>query len=255
MNLWGASMMINRIWLSVAAVFFTSAGAAHSENLQWLVSQYDNTTFLSYGIPDTDYSPIGFHCSTGDETVRLIVTHDAPGAKDGQQMRITLSSDAGSVELSAIGQFQEIDDLLHLEGQTRLDRKLARILSANGALNVSIDGSKQDIPLAGAADHIDALVAACGAPLKPNDLEVRITNNTDTPVVGLLFSEHGVNDFDGDTYGNEVLAPGDNTYLIIPDGRPSCSFDLRAEYDEEAERDPFEGTQNLCENGEFLITQ
>ncbi|MEW9613740.1 hypothetical protein AB3G45_07890 [Shinella sp. S4-D37] len=244
-----------RICLCAFAALFTSASAASSENLQWLVSQYDNTTFLSYGIPDTDYSPIGFYCSTGDETVRLIVTHDAPDAKDGQQMRVTLSSDAGSVELSASGQFQEIDDMLHLEGQTRLDRKLVRILSANGALNVSIDGSKQDIPLAGAADHIDALVAACGAPLNPNDLEVRITNKADMPIVSLLFSEQGVNDYDGDTYGNQVLAPGDTTYLIIPDGRPSCSFDLRAEYDEEAERDPFEGTQNLCENGEFLIAQ
>ena len=247
-------MMDIRIWLSAAALLFASTGAAHSENLKWFGSQYDDTVFLAYGIPDTDYAPIAFNCEKGDDMVRLFVTHNAPEASDGQQMSVALSSDAGSVELTASGQFEEIDDLFHLQAQARLDQKLVRILSANGSLRVSIDGTNQDIPLAGAVDHVNALVAACGAPLNPNDLEIRITSKTDTPVVSLLFSQRGVNDFDGDTYGNHVLAPGDSTYLIIPDGRTTCTFDLRAEFDEDAERDPFEGSQNLCENSEFLIT-
>ena len=98
-------------------------------------------------------------------------------------------------------------------------------------------------------------MAACGAPLEPNDLEIRITNKVDTPVVSVLFSERGVNDFDGDTYGNQVLAQGDSTHLVIPDGKLNCAYDLRAEFDEEEERDPFEGSQNLCENEEFVITE
>lgn len=239
---------------SSIAALLALASSAHSENLKWFSNQFDNTTALVFGIPDTDHSPIVLSCDKGDETVRLFVTHDAPGAEDGQAMTVTLSSEVGSVELPATGQFQEIDDLFHLEAQARLDQKLVRILSTGEILRISIEGHTQEMPLAGAGDEVGVLVAACGAPLNPSDIELRITNRTGIPIVSLLFSERGVNDFDGDTYGNYVLSPGDSTYLVIPNGKPSCVFDLRAEFDEDAERDPFEGSQDLCENAEFLIT-
>ncbi|RUM96184.1 hypothetical protein EET67_19540 [Pseudaminobacter arsenicus] len=247
-------MMNNLVWSGAVVALLAAVSSAHSENLQWFSNQYDETTVLAYGMPDTDYAPIVFNCDMGDESARVFVTHDAPDAEDGQQMNIRLSSDAGSVELTAIGQFQEIDDLFHLEAQARLDQKLVRILSAGDILQVSIEGETQEIPLAGADDKVGVLVAACEAPLNPNDIEFRITNRTETPVVSFLFSERGVNDFDGDTYGNQVLLPGESTYLVIPDGKPACTFDLRAEFDEDAERDPFDGFQNLCEDSEFLVT-
>ena len=245
---------LTRLGVAFAALF-ALAGSAYAENLQWFSNQYDNTTTLAYGMPDTDYVPVVFMCDMGDEAARLFVTHDAPDAEDGQQMSVTLSSAAGQVELSATGQFQEIDDLFHLEAEARIDHNLVRILSADGNLDISIEGETQEIPLAGASKEIGAIVAACGAPLEPNDLEIRITNKVDTPVVSVLFSERGVNDFDGDTYGNQVLAQGDSTHLVIPDGKLNCTYDLRAEFDEEEERDPFEGSQNLCENEEFVITE
>lgn len=241
-----------RIFAGILA-FFTLSGSIYAEDLQWFSNQYDNTTALAFGMPDTDYTPIVFHCSLGDDTLRVLVTHDAPDAVDGQQMTVTLSSIGGSVELPATGHFQEIDDLLHLEATARLDQNLVRILSQGEILELSVEGEIQEFPLAGAAGHINALVATCGAPLGPNDIELRLTNRTDTPIVSLLFSEKGVNDFDGDTYGNYVLPPGESTYLIIPDGKPACIFDLRAEFDEDAERDPFDGSQDLCENSEFLV--
>ena len=247
-------MSNNLLRTSIVCALLATMAGAHSENLQWFSNQYDETTFLAYGIPDTDYSPVVFNCDMGDETVRLFVTHDAPDATDGQKMSVSLSSNAGKVELTATGQFQEIDDLFHLEAQARLDQNLVRILSAGDILKISIDGQVQEIPLAGAGDKVGSLVAACGAPLNPNDIELKVTNRTKTPIVSLLFAERGVNDFDGDTYGNKVLLPGESTYLVIPDGKPLCAYDLRAEFDEDAERDPFEATQNLCEDSEFLVT-
>lgn len=243
-----------RLGMAFCALF-ALAGGVNAENLQWFSNQYDSNTILAYGMPETNYAPVVLRCDMGDETVRLFVTHDAPDAEDGQQMNVTLSSVTGQVELSATGQFQEIDDLFHLEAEARLDQKLVRVLSAVGVLEISIKGKIQEIPLAGASEEIGAIVAACGAPLGPNDIELRITNNVDVPVVSVLFSERGVNDFDGDTYANQVLSPGDTTWLVIPDGKPTCEFDLRAEFDEDAERNLFEGSQNLCENNEFVITE
>ncbi|MBE7731471.1 hypothetical protein [Devosia faecipullorum] len=243
---------IARKYVAVGALF-TLASSAYAENLQWFGNQYDETAVLAYGMPDTDYLPVVFLCSMGDDTVRLLVTHGAPEAEDGQAMTITLASEVGAVDMSGTGQFQEIDDLFHLEAQTRLDQKLVRILSDGDILQISIEGFVQEFPLDGARDHVGALVAACGAPLNPTDIELRITNASDTPVVSVLFSEQGINDFDGDTYGNQVLMPGESTYLVIPDAKSVCTFDLIAEFDEEAERDPFQGAQNLCENDELLI--
>ena len=250
----GEGMSNNLLWMTVVGALLATAGQSSAEDLVWFSNQYDSTTTLAYGMPDTDYTPIVFNCEKGDETARLFVTHDAPNAEDGQQFDVTLSSAAGSVQLLATGQFQEIDDLLHLEGQVPLDQKLVRILSSGDTLKISMGADVQEIPLTGAADEVDALVAACGAPLSQNDLEFKITNRTDTPIVSFLFSEHGVNDFDGDAYGNYVLSPGESTYLTIRDGKPACVFDLRAEFDEDAERDPFDGMQNLCNDDEFLVT-
>src|SRR5690606_369255 len=107
-----------------------------------------------------------------------------------------------SRELIATGYFQEIDDLLHVEARTKLDQQLVDMLSSGGTLVVAIGGVEQEFPLDGIHAELGNLVAACGAPLGALDLEIRLTNDTDTPVVGFLFSEVNVNDFDGDTYGN-----------------------------------------------------
>lgn len=34
---------------------FALAGGANAENLQWFSNQYDKTTILAYGMPETDY--------------------------------------------------------------------------------------------------------------------------------------------------------------------------------------------------------
>src|SRR5690606_36947457 len=124
-----------------------------------------------YGLPDTDYTPVVLSCERCDETVRVFLTHDAPGAEDGPQLSVTLASIVESVEFTATGQFQEIDDLLHLEAQVCLDEKFVRILSLGDTLRISIEDEVQEISLSGAGDELDALVAACGAPLAPNDIE------------------------------------------------------------------------------------
>lgn len=236
----------------VAALLGAPVGA-HSESLQWFGNQYDNVTYLAYGIPDTDYALIGFHCAMGDEALRIFVPHDAPDAVDGQQMTVTLSSGTGNVELTATGHFEEMDDLFHLQGEIRLDAKLAQMLSPGNTLTVAIEDTTREFPLAGASDYVGQLVATCGASLNHSDLELRITNATDAVVVNVLFSAGGVNDFDGDTYGNHLLLPGESTDLIIPDGKSICDFDLIAEFDEEAERDPVIRSQNLCDEREFVV--
>lgn len=237
--------------LALAALVF--AGPAAAEELTWFASQFDRTTALVYGVPESDYTPLVFSCELGDAEVGFYFGHEAPDAADGQQMAISFSAGNASVETMATGSFQEIDDLFHLEGLIKLDRRLVGILSSGSPLTVAVEGTAQEFPVDGLAENLDVLVAACGAPLGPLDLELRLTNNSTLPIVSFLFSEKGVNDFDGDTYGNHVLAPGDVTYVVIPNGKQICSFDMRSEFDEDAERDPVDTTQNLCDNPEVVV--
>jgi hypothetical protein len=67
-----------------------------------------------------------------------------------------------------------------------------------------------------------------------------------------------VGDLNSDAFGYETLAPGASRAFTIPGGRDICTFDISvlfvAEDDEEccSMGEPA-GTQNLCENSEFVV--
>ena len=85
-----------------------------------------------------------------------------------------------------------------------------------------------------------------------------VTNKATKTLESFAYSEAGVGDFNSDTFGYETLAPGASREFTIPGGRDICTFDISvlfaAEDDEEccSMGEPA-GTQNLCENSEFVV--
>lgn len=149
-----------------------------------------------------------------------------------------------------------MDKLLHVGGQARRDESRKAILSMAGEMTVKIDGSTARYSLKVAAQAAGLLLSLCitGANAA-GELEIRLTNKASLPIVSFLFSEAEVNDFDGDTFANRTVAPGASITLRIPKGGEICTFDLRAEFDEDAERDPVQGRQDLCTNGEVVVLE
>ena len=63
-------------------------------------------------------------------------------------------------------------------------------------------------------------------------LEFRVTNNTATNITTFQTSPTGINDWEEDILGIDILRPGESTNIIISDSRDVCTYDIRAVFDD-----------------------
>jgi hypothetical protein len=148
-----------------ALAALVAAGAAAGEGLAdegraWILDDAGEAVSLVYGTPETDDVLIGFSC--GPERVLTVTYFFEPAdARDGMTAEIELVTAAGHRLVKARGERSLLDDAFVLEGRTRLDAALARILGKGGTLAIAVRGSVDEVPLAGAEAGIAALVARC----------------------------------------------------------------------------------------------
>ncbi|MFC3970758.1 hypothetical protein ACFOVS_22040 [Rhizobium lemnae] len=98
-----------------------------------------------------------------------------------------------------------------------------------------------------------AAFAALASSAKAEDLVFMLTNNTRSTLERFYTSPVGVNDWEEDVFGNDVLQPGESVKITIRDGRTVCKYDMRFEFTEDSDLDTTEDTQNLCELGSYTI--
>lgn len=232
------------------------AQPALAEEPYWFDNQFDATTALVYGLPDTDYAPLLLRCEQGDADVVLLSEHDLRNLADGVEMPLILSTPAQSLTFPATGYYSELTDMMSFQANAPLDRHLMSLLQSGPELMVQVGDNKLSYPLENIAKGLDALQLACGAGRSETDLEIRITNGMDIPITGFLYSEPGVNDFNGDLFGNRQIAPRETLDLILPDAQKICTYDIMVEFsDEEDERDPVLASHNFCEKAEMRVSQ
>lgn len=87
------------------------------------------------------------------------------------------------------------------------------------------------------------------------DLVFTLKNGTSETLTHFYTSPVGVNDWEGDVFGNQVLEPGESIELTIADGRIVCEYDMRMEFEGSTKLDTTEDKKNLCELGEYTITE
>lgn len=254
---------IYRAFLAVAMIALLPAAlppaaAQDEEQPRWFGSTDDRSTMLLYGVPDSDYVMLYFSCTVGKPVISVYVQDEESRVEEGAAMQVRLSAGGERVEFSDKAIPNEDSGGKDVRGALLLDDTLRSILTAKGTLEIVVDGHTQRYEMDGAAEPAAAMIAACDAPKPASDLDVTVTNKATKALESFAYSQAGVNSFDSDEFGYEPLEPGASRAFTIPGGRDICTFDISvlfvADDDEEccSMGEPA-GTQNLCENSEFVV--
>jgi len=104
-----------------------------------------------------------------------------------------------------------------------------------------------------------AIVAAAGFVCVGNasaeDLVFTLKNGTNSTMTRFYTSPVNVEDWEEDVLGRDVLSPGESVRVTIADGRSVCKYDMKFEFTEDSDLDTTTDTQDLCELGEYTITE
>lgn len=98
-----------------------------------------------------------------------------------------------------------------------------------------------------------AALLASAVTSQAEDLVFTLTNSTNSTLERFYTSPTGVDQWEDDVFGQDVLSPGDSIEITIADGRSVCEYDMRFEFSEDSDLDTTEDTQNLCEMGSYQI--
>lgn len=235
------------------------AAAQDDEQPRWFGAAYDDTAILAYGIPDSDYVLLHFSCRPGATVVKFGLQDEESDAGEGDLLEVSLATDGIHVEFSDKARMNQESGGIELHADLPLDEALRRILTSDETLEVTVGGRTQryakDVETESAAAR---MFATCDAPRPAGDLDVTVTNEAKRPLQSFAWSEADVNSFDSDAFGYDPLEPGASRTFTIAGGRDICTFDLAVTFaeddDEECCSDPAPaGTQNLCENAEFVV--
>lgn len=93
-------------------------------------------------------------------------------------------------------------------------------------------------------------LGAGGTAARAEDLTFTLINKTHATMLRFYTSPVGVNDWEEDVFGKDVLDPGDEMDVTIADGRTVCNYDMRFEFDDDSTT---EDTVNLCDLGSYTI--
>lgn len=98
-----------------------------------------------------------------------------------------------------------------------------------------------------------AVVLCASVPAKAEDLVFTLKNGTQSVLTHFYTSPVGVEDWEDDVFGRDVLNPGESMRITIADGRKVCKYDMKFEFDEDSDLDTTTDTQNLCEMDSYTI--
>lgn len=86
------------------------------------------------------------------------------------------------------------------------------------------------------------------------DLVFTLKNGTSSVLNNFHTSPTGVDNWEDDVFGDQILNPGESMEITIGDGRSVCKYDMKFEFQGDA-LDTTTDTQDLCALGEYTITE
>ena len=98
-----------------------------------------------------------------------------------------------------------------------------------------------------------AVVLCVSAPAQAEDLVFSLKNGTNSVLTRFYTSPVGVNEWEDDVFGQDVLNPGESIEITIADGRDVCKYDMTFEFEQGSNLDTTTDTQDLCEMGSYTI--
>ena len=98
------------------------------------------------------------------------------------------------------------------------------------------------------------ICAALGGPALADDLTFTLVNKTKGVLTHFYTSPVGVDEWEEDVFGDDVLGSGESMEITIADGRRSCRYDMKFTFDEDSGLEETTDTQDLCELGTYTLS-
>ncbi len=77
-----------------------------------------------------------------------------------------------------------------------------------------------------------------------------LTNGTDEAIMEFYASPPGVEEWEEDILGDDVLEPGDSVEITIADSRDDCEYDFLAVFEDESELE--HDSISVCDDEEYV---
>lgn len=86
-------------------------------------------------------------------------------------------------------------------------------------------------------------------------LTFNLINKTSETITHFYTSPVGVKDWEEDVFGDQVLEPGETMEITIADGRRTCKYDLRFDFEGSTKLETTTDTADLCETGSYTLSE
>ncbi len=143
------------------------AGAVFAEDArQWIGDNQEGIASLIYGVPQSDDAPIAFRCElpAHDFFVTLSLPPDFEPKAGTVRLAMAAPPTAEEVQVDAEIHLVQEMDVTFLEAKPAFDVPIARMLKQGSELRFTLGEKTFVYPLAGAADAMSPVEAACAKP-------------------------------------------------------------------------------------------
>jgi hypothetical protein len=135
--------------------------SAAAEGRRWIADSGDDVATLIYGTPESDDMVLSFTCERASKTLTIWFAPQPVPVKPPDSLPLTLSSEAGRLQLTAVGSHSDLDDSYSLQVQTPLTPELEQLLVGAHKLSVKVenratDMAIDDVALKGAEELVEA---------------------------------------------------------------------------------------------------
>lgn len=152
-----------RICSIIACLGLWTGAAAAQEDLQWISHADEYGASLIYGVPQTSFAPVSFHCESGSDALTFTFEFEPVNATDGVGIDVIVQAGALEVPIETTGMRLEMDDLFILQGETLLDDRMIDLLLSDGPLLVFVEDGVEEYALEDMREGVKMLARVCGS--------------------------------------------------------------------------------------------
>jgi hypothetical protein len=146
----------------VCAVAFCLGLAARAEPARvWNFDDNPEGPSLGYGLPASDDVLIVFSCDPDARRMTIVESIEAKNLNPGGTATFRLTVGTQSLDLTGDAIANESDGTVSIEVKGAPNPRLFALLKGGPTLTIEVGGTKDTVPLAGAAPHIAAFEKLC----------------------------------------------------------------------------------------------
>jgi hypothetical protein len=127
----------------------------------WNFDDNPEAPSLGYGLPESDDVLIAFSCEPGAKRMTIVESIDAKNLNPGGTATFRLTVGTQSLDLTGDAIANESDGTVSIEVNSAPNPRLFVLLKSGPTLTLDVAGTKETVPLAGAAPHVPAFEKLC----------------------------------------------------------------------------------------------